>query len=165
MKGKSLFVKVMSLGEEELLCLIKELVIFLIIKNIERKTYDVNGHYGDCRRTNTGSEKKYLELYDYSKEDTYQNQSQETRELFTFKTKPDARVSQDSVNVQKMKRYEKFHKKLGNLIAELSPPGFYYEKNDRADMHNSWRFIKDLCQDYVQIKKKYQVLESRIFDM
>jgi hypothetical protein len=62
-------------------------------------------------------------------------------------------------------QYEKFHEKLGGLIQDLSPPGLYYEGGKKSDLANSWKFIKDLVKDYVDIKKKYGLLERQIVDL
>lgn len=62
-------------------------------------------------------------------------------------------------------QYEKFHDKLGGLIQDLSPPGLYYESGKKSDLANSWKFIKDLVKDYVDIKKKYGLLERQIVDL
>jgi hypothetical protein len=54
---------------------------------------------------------------------------------------------------------------LGGLIQDLSPPGLYYEGGKKSDLANSWKFIKDLVKDYVDIKKKYGLLERQIVDL
>jgi hypothetical protein len=62
-----------------------------------------------------------------------------------------------------MKRYEKFHRKLGGLVSELAPCGYEYEFGSEGDLHNSWRFVKELVEDYVLVKKKLGMLERQAF--
>lgn len=55
---------------------------------------------------------------------------------------------------RKLKRYEKFHDKISKLVDQLAPPGYVYKYGSDNELHNNWRFIKDLVEDYVSIKKK-----------
>jgi hypothetical protein len=71
--------------------------------------------------------------------------------------------SEEMKTRKKMKRYEKFHRKLGGLVSELAPSGYEYEFGSEADLHNSWRFVKELVEDYVIVKKKLGMLEKQSF--
>ena len=59
----------------------------------------------------------------------------------------------------RLKRYEKFHTKLRELVDDLAPMEYYRVPGSETDLHNSWSFIKDVVSDYVTCKKKIKELE------
>lgn len=59
---------------------------------------------------------------------------------------------------RELKQFKEFHQKLNELILDLGQKE-YIDTNDEMNLKQSWRFVKDLVQGYVQAKEKIQALE------
>jgi hypothetical protein len=108
------------------------------------------------------SPKRAMEVQ-MSKATTKESASDVKKELFksfdSSQKRPREGQSVGKGALKELKQFKEFHQKLNELILDLGQKE-YIDTNDEMNLKQSWRFVKDLVQGYVQAKEKIQALEQ-----
>lgn len=100
------------------------------------------------------------------KSDIYPQGNSINYQTFGDKKNENLKSDFDMKKERKFGQYERFHDKIQKLVIELSPPGTYASITDpkEVDQRNTWRFVKDLVNNYANLKKDYSLLEQKVKD-